>query len=82
MQNQKIVRERIMSDSTLSFQLLTPGSYTLRILNDVNENGRWDTGSFQNKQQPEEMELIPGEILIKANWEQKLTIRPNPRLKM
>lgn len=81
MQNQKIVRERNMSDSTLSFQLLTPGSYTLRILHDVNENGRWDTGSFQNKQQPEEMELIPGEILIKANWEQKLTIRPKPRLK-
>lgn len=79
--NQKIIRELKLADSTLSFQLLNPGNYTIRILNDENGNGQWDTGSFQNKRQPEEMELIPGEILIKANWEQKLNIRPKTKLK-
>lgn len=47
---------------------LKPGQYLLQIAIDLNQNNRWDTGNYFERQQPEPLQVweIPP---IKANWE-------------
>lgn len=47
---------------------LTPGIYQLRLIEDLNANGRWDPGRYDDKLQPERLLLWPIEQ-IRANWE-------------
>ncbi|MBL7807931.1 MAG: Ig-like domain-containing protein [Saprospiraceae bacterium] len=51
----------------LMFTLLPVATYTGRLLEDQNNNGRWDTGNFYLKRQPERIfskKLDP----LRANW--------------
>ncbi len=50
------------------FSLLNPGEYILRIIADRNRNGRWDTGNYDDKRQPEPIILDPLDQL-RANWD-------------
>ena len=52
-----------------NFEYIKPASYRVRVIYDENENGKWDTGSFLNKTQPERVFYYPGEIEIRANWD-------------
>lgn len=81
MLNNQVIREQPCRDSILNFTQLNPGSYQLRLLKDENGNGQLDAGNWKQKRQPEIVELIPNEILIKPNWEQKLDIRKKHKLK-
>lgn len=47
---------------------LPPGDYFLQIITDVNRNGRWDTGNYDAKRQPEPISRRKLEPL-RANWE-------------
>jgi hypothetical protein len=49
--------------------MMPPGEYELRILFDQNKNGKWDTGNYKEKRQPEITESLPEKLRIKANWE-------------
>lgn len=51
------------------FRNIKPGAYRLRIFIDYNRNGRWDTGNYTRKLQPEPVIVYPQELLIKANFE-------------
>lgn len=73
--DQKVLRKANAADTSVAFNLLAPGSYQLRILHDKNGNGSYDPGSLREKRQPELVERIPREIVIKANWENKLDLR-------
>jgi len=84
--NDKVVARKNASDTLISFQLLAPDNYQLRVLHDKNSNGKWDSGSFFGiKRQPELTELYPPFITVKANWENKIDLRngllKKPRLK-
>jgi len=48
---------------------LLPATYKIRIIYDVNNNKRWDTGNFLSKQQPEEVYYFKNIITAKANWD-------------
>ena len=52
-----------------SFMNLLPGKYGLRVIFDANDNGRWDTGSYLKKVQPERISYFPDIIEVRANWE-------------
>jgi hypothetical protein len=54
---------------TVEFLALEPLLYTLRIIYDENGNGVWDTGSYLEKRQPEEVIYFPKEIDVRANWD-------------
>jgi hypothetical protein len=41
----------------------------LKIIDDLNNNGKWDTGDYIYKLQPEPVRLFPKEIIIRANWD-------------
>lgn len=52
-----------------------PGEYSLRILTDQNNNGKWDPGNYPARKQPERVIAISQKIMVKANWENDLEIR-------
>lgn len=48
---------------------LAPGKYYARIFIDRNGNGKYDTGNYDQRIQPEETYYYPGAINLKANWD-------------
>ncbi len=69
-----VQREIIASEAqTFEFNHLNPGNYIARVIFDSNGNGKWDTGNYLKKQQPEKISYYPGTIEIRANWEKEET---------
>ena len=67
--NQVIKSTRISKDTTLSYNFLLPQTYRIKAIHDKNKNGKWDTGSWLKKTQPEKVEYYFEEIKLKSNWE-------------
>ena len=61
-------------DDFYSMEYLLPGEYQIRIIKDANGNGRWDTGNYLKKIQPEEVKYLKAAIIVRANWELNETI--------
>lgn len=47
---------------------LLPGNYGLKLIQDRNGDGRWTTGSYTARQQPERVFLDPDPVVIRAGW--------------
>lgn len=62
--------KKIDKPQIVSFKLLNPGNYSIRVTLDKNRNGKWDTGDFLIKRQPEVVQYFEKEIVIRANWEE------------
>ncbi len=62
-------RAKIANVQTVSFTLLPPGNYSIRVTLDENNNGIWDTGSFLERRQPELVKYFNKLIELRANWE-------------
>ena len=60
---------KIDKPKKVSFNLLPPGNYGVRITIDENNNGVWDTGSFLNRRQPEVVKYFDKKIELRANWD-------------
>ena len=69
--NDGVIRQQAVSEkNTCDFYFLQPNTkYYIRLFNDDNNNGVWDTGSYGNKQQPEEVFYFPKVWEMKANFE-------------
>lgn len=64
-----IVGEKYLTENNpIFFDALSPDKYFLRIIYDDNANGRWDTGSFLNRLEPEKIVYYPTQIEVRANW--------------
>ncbi|MDC8002173.1 Ig-like domain-containing protein [Aequorivita todarodis] len=64
-----VVAEEFLSENkTVFFDELSPDKYFLRIIYDDNQNGKWDTGSFLNRKEPEKIIYYPKQIEVRANW--------------
>ena len=55
--------------SPYQFRYIPQGKYFLRLILDVNNNKRWDTGQIDEKKQPEPIIYLPAKMLIKSNFE-------------
>ncbi|WP_318343692.1 Ig-like domain-containing protein [Flagellimonas baculiformis] len=67
-----VLREIIATEPRMfEFNSLEPANYVARVIFDENGNGKWDTGSYLNKIQPERISYYPGLIEIRANWEKE-----------
>ena len=62
---------------TYSFDLIRPGKYSFRLIEDLNENSRWDTGNYLKKIKPEPVYYYKGEIEVRANWDLNETFNLN-----
>lgn len=69
--NDAVVRQQPVTDkNTCDFYFLQPNTkYYIRLVNDTNNNGVWDTGSYEDKRQPEEVFYFPKVWEMKANFE-------------
>lgn len=65
----KPIRKARVIDSGALFMNLNPGKYYARITLDLNENGVWDPGNYDEKKQAEEVIYNDRFFDIKANWE-------------
>ena len=64
-----VLREALFSqDGDVTFNLLAPEKYKVKIIYDTNNNGVWDTGSYQDKIQPERVAYINEVIKLRSNW--------------
>ena len=57
--------------TTYDFRYLEPKNYLIRVIFDTNKNGKWDTGSYLSKYQPERIAYFPNSIELRANWERQ-----------
>lgn len=51
------------------FKNLRQGSYRVRLIYDTNNNGKWDTGKYADKRQPEKVVYFPQSIDIKPAFD-------------
>ena len=66
-----VVREqKLKENNTCDFYFLQPNTkYYIRMYIDSNNNGKWDTGVYDKKIQPEEVYYFPKVWEMKANFE-------------
>ncbi len=67
----KVVRRQLIGEKgNCDFYFLQPNTkYYARIIDDTNNNGRWDTGDYTTKRQPEAVYYFPGKWEMKADFE-------------
>jgi Bacterial Ig-like domain len=71
---EKLVAETYMKkDGKVVFPLLETGFYRVRVIYDLNGDGKWTTGNFTAGRQPEPVSYYPGEIEFKPGWELEFT---------
>lgn len=51
------------------FLNINPATYLIRVIHDTNGNGKWDTGNYLQKLQPERISYFPDAVELRANWE-------------
>ena len=74
--------KRGVTGGKIQFNYVAVGDIKIRVIEDVNNNGRWDSGNLVERRQPERSELYANEkgedtFVTKANWEIELAIDMN-----
>jgi len=64
----------LTSGNTIDFKELDPGDFNVRVITDANANGKWDTGNYLKKIQPEPIFYHEKPITVRANWDVKQDI--------
>ena len=62
-------------ETILDFDLVEPAMFTVRIIYDDNKNKLWDTGSYLEKRQTEEVRYFPTPVEVRANWDVNQTLK-------
>ncbi|MCC9041988.1 Ig-like domain-containing protein [Myroides sp. M-43] len=71
-EKEKVVVSQYSDKSNIfEFTVLPPRQYYIRVIYDDNKNGKWDTGYYWDKKQPEETIYFPEKIDVRANWDIK-----------
>ncbi len=65
----QVVRHSDIINGELVFINLKPGKYYLRYIEDENQDGKWTTGLYKDKRQPERVYYYSGFFDIKQNFE-------------
>ncbi|MFB2119201.1 Ig-like domain-containing protein [Parapedobacter sp. 2B3] len=61
----------IATSTDIPFHQFPGGKYTIRVVYDENNNGKWDTGNVYETKQPERVWYLGKTFIIRANWEQE-----------
>ncbi len=75
-ENKLISQKYCVKSQKISFPLLLPDKYKVRIVVDKNNNNKWDSATFMNKEQAELVIYLDKVIDLRANWsvEEKVKI--------
>lgn len=66
---EQVLQEQSAQPDGALFRYLKPDAYYLRMYKDVNGDGKWTTGSWDDKRQPEKVYVNPTKIQTKSNWD-------------
>ena len=77
------VKEIVASNNVAHFDYVIPGKYYVSAFLDVNNNGKWDTGNYDEDLQPEDVFYYPREVECKEKWDitQSWNLTGTPRFK-
>ncbi len=64
-----IASKAISSNQIITFKNLLPKEYIVRAIFDDNENGKWDTGNFLLKIDPEKVIYFEKLLKLRTNWD-------------
>ena len=74
-----VMKELSAENGQAEFFYLAAGDYYLRMFEDRNNNGIWDTGDFTTGTQPEEVYYYPSKIECKAKWDVRESWNPTEK---
>lgn len=70
----EVQRTQTAAESQIfEFNHINPGKYLIRVIYDANNNGKWDTGNYLKRKQPEKVSYYPNTIEMRANWIENIT---------
>jgi len=72
----KLWKQLSIDQTRFQFKYLDPGKYSFIIFEDANRNGKWDTGDYQLKKQPEQLWQHESTIQAKSSWEYIIDFKP------
>lgn len=73
--DENVVRQAFVPASgKIAFRYIKVGEYMLKIVDDTNRNGKWDTGDYSLNLLPEEVFYYPEKVNVRANWDIKIEI--------
>jgi uncharacterized protein (DUF2141 family) len=77
--NGEVVRvfKNVNQDATYNFDYVRPGKYIFRLIEDANNNDKWDTGNYLKKIKPERVYYFSNELEVRANWDLNETFNMN-----
>ena len=67
--DKEVRRADMEADGTAVFYYLKPGTYYLRALIDLNGNGKWDPGAYDEDRQAEPVYYFTEEVECKEKWD-------------
>lgn len=74
----KVSKEIKIGGSTeITLRRTEPGTYKLRLINDLNGDGAWTTLDYADHRQAEKVYYFNSELVLRSNWEQKLEWKIN-----
>lgn len=69
-----IKQDIIKSNKTLIYNYLNNNKYRIKVIEDLNKNGEYDSGNLLRKEQPEKSWFFEKDIIIRPNWDQEYTV--------
>ncbi len=73
--SKKVKEFTIFNQNKLPITELIPGKYSFRVILDDNKNGKWDTGNFNERIQPEIIHTFLTPTDVRANWEVDIELK-------
>lgn len=67
-------KRALAADRKLAYLKFPGGKYSIRVIEDSNNNGKWDPADVYGKKQAERIWYLDRTFTIRANWEQNETI--------
>ncbi|MDA9883886.1 Ig-like domain-containing protein [Flavobacteriaceae bacterium] len=71
------VFKNVNQDAAYNFDYVRPGKYIFRLIEDTNNNDKWDTGNYLKKIKPERVYYFSNELEVRANWDLNETFNLN-----
>ena len=68
-EKEEVVREAAAMPDGVAFEYLAPKTFFLRLYVDVDGDGKWTTGDWLLKRQPEPIYYYPKKLKLRANWD-------------
>lgn len=62
----------LAGQDSLYLPRMLPGSIGLRLIDDINIDGEWNTLDYSEQKQAEAVYYFPQDLVLRANWEQRI----------